>query len=209
MPLMRENDILNDLRGSFRQRVAGARRLAGPQCLAGPGFPAELIALDQVLTDRHAVRAFADTALARSLVLTVLALAYTEFDRAMPAAAGQLPVAVFTSEQAGYLADGRGQSVELPAVLPAGLLAEHYAPAPVHVAICGSVEWAASAEGPGYGGLLTAAGALGYGLWLGAASLGLAACTFGGALDEVTAVVTAGRPDLRHLFTVAIGKPRP
>ncbi|MEU8813737.1 hypothetical protein [Actinoplanes sp. NPDC048796] len=72
--------------------------------------------------------------------------------------------------------------------------------APVILAVRGDLVRACSPAGPGYGGLLVAAGALGYAAWLSALSVGLSASVYGATTEA------AGRAGLRHLFTVAIGR---
>lgn len=80
-----------------------------------------------------------------------------------------------------------------------------YADAPALFLVYG-----APGAGPhAYSGLLARAGAFGYNLWLAGRTEGLEGCVYGGAMPRITTMLTttAGRP-LRHLFTVALGKPR-
>jgi hypothetical protein len=77
----------------------------------------------------------------------------------------------------------------------------------VLLAVCGDLPWACSAAGPGYGGLLTAAGALGHAMWLSALSIDLAASVYGSPCQEVTGTADSHAVGLRHLFTIAIGRP--
>jgi hypothetical protein len=84
-----------------------------------------------------------------------------------------------------------------------------YVAAPALLAVCGDLTWACSAGGPGYGGLLTAAGALGHAMWLSALSIDLAASVYGCTCHELTGTAGSYRDGLRHLFTIAIGQPGP
>jgi hypothetical protein len=86
-------------------------------------------------------------------------------------------------------------------------LSGRYVAAPVLLAVCGDLTWACSAAGPGYGGLLTAAGALGHALWLSALSIDLAASLYGRTCHELTGTAGSYAAGLRHLFTIGIGRP--
>jgi hypothetical protein len=105
--------------------------------------------------------------------------------------------AVVTGSRPRFLGD--------PHWLPA--LRDRYAAAPVLLAVCGDLPWACSAAGPGYGGLLTAAGALGHAMWLSALSIDLAASVYGSPCQELTGTARSYAAGLRHLFTIAIGRP--
>jgi hypothetical protein len=89
-----------------------------------------------------------------------------------------------------------------------GSLRGQYADAPALLLICGDLNQACRAAGPGgYASMLVRAGTIGCAAWLWAVSAGLAASVYGSASHRVSFAARQLNADLRHLFTVALGTP--
>jgi hypothetical protein len=83
-----------------------------------------------------------------------------------------------------------------------------YADVPVLLLICGDLNGVCRAGGAsGYASMLTRAGTIGYAAWLWAVSAGLAGSVYAAASHEVTGAARELDPNLRHLFTLALGAP--
>lgn len=161
-----------------------------------------LALLDEAITRRRSVRAFAMRPVAEAEVAAVLRAART----AAPVLAAGPPLeiavavsggrdrrpGVFRTNEAGELA-GMLSGESLVAELH-----ESYAPAPVLLLICGPVPAGADE----YRTTLLAAASSGYTAWLAAVAIGLEGCVFGRAHGRVTAALSTA---CRHLFTVAVG----
>lgn len=215
MPLIDEAEPAKRVAELLRVR-AGRRGANDPRSGMAAAFPSGTLSLDDAIGVRRAIRDFADRPVLRSEVELVLEHARAMLQRWWPAVsqpAYGLTVIVAADHVTGlehglysYAENTGPRRLPADARLLRGLRAA-YAPAPVLLAICGDLPWALSPEGPDYGGLLTAAGALGYASWLSAVSLGLAGCAFGGAAQELTDIAVDIAPGLRHLFTIALGHP--
>jgi hypothetical protein len=181
MPLIVETDLLRDISELLAHRSA----MAGVPAVGELAPPdRDLRPLRDVLAARRSVREFSRGPVAEDDVEFLIHHATAVTRHGWPAASKGL--AVLASR-------------------PTPLLRERYAPAPVLFAVCGDLTWACSPDGPGYGGLLVSAGALGHAIWLSALSIGLAASVFGGPCDDITEAPRPVDPDMRHLFTVAVG----
>lgn len=213
MPLVDETDLLRDIGESLGRRPLAA----GTRAADATGLPPperDLLPLRDVLTARRSVREFGDEPVAGGDVAFLVRHATTATRHVWPGVSRTdlgltvLAVALDVADIApGTYAPGDGMERLGDVARPASLR-ETYAPAPVLFAVCGDLTWACSPEGSGYGGLLASAGALGYGLWLSALSIGLAASAFGGPCDDLTEAARLAHPDTRHLFTVAVGRPK-
>jgi hypothetical protein len=219
MPLIDEAAItagVVDLLSHRSCSVPGPRKLpvSGPQALP-PQLRRELRPLSAVLAARRSVREFSGEPLALADLEFILGHAGQAVRPWWPAGTRQdlgLTVLAAAFDVAGLPrgihAVVHGSPPRLladPRWLPA--LRDRYAPAPVLLAVCGDLPWACSAAGPGYAGLLTAAGALGHAMWLSALSIDLAASVYGTPCQELTGTAGSHAAGLRHLFTVAIGRP--
>ena len=219
MPLIDEAEITAGAAGLLSHR---SRPVPVPRALAVPGPPAvppqlrrELRPLSAVLAARRSVREFSGEPVA----LADLEFIIRHADQAVRAwwPAGPRQDLGLTVLAAAFDVAGLPRGVHAlvngspprllgdPRWLPA--LRDRYAAAPVLLAVCGDLPWACSAAGPGYGGLLTAAGALGHAMWLSALSIDLAASVYGSPCQELTGTAGSYAVGLRHLFTVAIGRP--
>jgi hypothetical protein len=96
-----------------------------------------------------------------------------------------------------YVAPGFDEAPLLPEDALDGLN-KRYANGAALLHVCGRI----SAD---YAQVLTQAGTLGYAAWLSAISAGLAGSVYGGTSAQITTAARRIRPDLRHLFTTAIG----
>jgi hypothetical protein len=223
MPLISEADLEREIGRSLASRrpAAGAGRAADAGVHRPGTAPARprrgtLLPLADALAARRSVREFAASPLPRADLEFLLAHPAAEMERVWPAATARpsfglvtlVIAARVTGLDAGVYTSGEAAGMARLADIPESrALYDLYAPAPVLFAICGDVGWATSAEGPGYGGLLVAAGALGHATWLSALSAGYAASVYGGAAEELTHVARRAGLGLRHLFTVAAGRP--
>jgi hypothetical protein len=180
--------------------------------------PARQLPLDEALRRRRSVRTFAaePVSVAELESITRQGLAAERAcwpPGAHPAVGLTFAAAAFgvrELEPGLYLAGpDRGNFAVLPQ--EEGSLAEFQAecgPAPVTLFVCGSLAQACAGYGQsGYPQLLVRAGAAGYGAWLAAVAAGLAGCAYGRTSHRVTAAVNRHGGCLRHLFTVAIGRP--
>lgn len=87
-----------------------------------------------------------------------------------------------------------------------GSLPALYADAPVLLLICGDLNGACRARGSsGYASMLIRAGTIGYAGWLWAVSAGLAGSVYAAPSHQVTGAARELDPNLRHLFTLALG----
>ncbi len=219
MPLIDEDAISAGIADLLRHRprpVPGPRTLPvpGPGALS-PQLRRELRPLSAVLAARRSVREFSGEPLALADLEFILGHADQAVRTWWPAGTRQdlgLTVLAAAFDVAGLPrgihAVANGSQPRLlgdPRWLPA--LRDRYAAAPVLLAVCGDLTWACSAAGPGYGGLLTAAGALGHAMWLSALSIDLAASVYGSPCQELTRTAGSYAPGLRHLFTIGIGRP--
>jgi hypothetical protein len=219
MPLIDGEELsagLADLLSHRPRPVPGPPTLPvpGPQALP-PHLRRELRPLSAVLAARRSVREFSDEPLALADLEFILGHADHAVRTWWPAGTRQdlgltVLAAAFgvTGLPRGIHAVANGSRPRLlgdPRWLPA--LRDRYATAPVLLAVCGDLPWACSAAGPGYGGLLTAAGALGHAMWLSALSIDLAASVYGSTCHELTGTAHSHAAGLRHLFTIAIGRP--
>jgi hypothetical protein len=219
MPLIDEAAItagVADLLSHRRRPVPSSRTLPvpGPRALP-PQLRRELRPLSAVLAARRSVREFSDEPLALADLEFILGHADQAVRTWWPAGTRQdlgLTVLAAAFDVAGLprgihavVHGSRPRLLGDPRWLPA--LRDRYAAAPVLLAVCGDLPWACSAAGPGYGGLLTAAGALGHAMWLSALSIDLAACVYGSPCQELTGTAGNYAAGLRHLFTIAIGRP--
>jgi nitroreductase len=225
MPLIDDSELATEVATLLRTRPAtrsaGPGRMPAPEPGVAPSFPElgalagrrNLSMLADVLDARRSVREFRDEPLPLADVQFVVDYAGAALQAWWPAAGRAdrgLAVLAAAFDVTGlsrgiHAPDQEATLVAEPGWLPA--LRDIYAPAPVLLLICGDVSWACSEAGPGYGGLLTAAGALGYALWLAAISAGLAGSVYGGTCHDVTQAVSGYRPGLHHLFTFALGRP--
>ncbi len=222
MPLVSEADLQREIGRSLGNRRAAAGAY-GPGILPARPRRGILLPLADALAARRSVREFAAGPFPRADLDFLLAHPAAEMKRVWPAApAGTTTSAArpafglvtlviaarVTGLDAGvYTAGGAAGMARLAGIPESRALYGLYASAPVLFAICGDVGWATGADGPGYGGLLVAAGALGHATWLSALSAGYGASVYGGAAEELTYVARRAGPGLRHLFTVAAGYP--
>jgi len=219
MPLIDEAAITAGVADLLSHR---SRPVPGPPTLPVPGPQAppprlrrELRPLSAVLAARRSVREFSGEPLALADLEFILGHADQAVRAWWPAGPRQdlgLTVLTAACDVAGLprgihavVNGSRPRLLADPRWLPA--LRGKYAPAPVLLAVCGDLPWACSAAGPGYGGLLTAAGALGHAMWLSALSIDLAASVYGSPCQELTGIAGSYAVGLRHLFTIAIGRP--
>ncbi len=212
MPLIEVTALTADVAAllSTRESASGPPRVVPARGPIAPGR--ELLPLEEVLSSRRSVREFDGRPLPVSdleFVIRHAAGVLRTWWPAGPRADLGLEVLAAAFSVTGlprgiYAAPRPGERLAAdPGWLPA--LRDSYARAPVLLAICGDLTWACSDSGPGYGGLLTAAGALGYAMWLSALSIGLAASVYGGACQELTQLAASRASGRRHLFTVALG----
>lgn len=195
------------------ERIAAA--LAGRQPMAPGGHQWLLGSAEDVLTRRHSVREFSPDPLPVSRVRAAAAAAREAESVTWPArrhgsASIEILVAAFNCDGLApgwYPAQGSRRLADGgPGWFDS--LRGQYADAPALLAICGNLNQACQAAGPsGYPSMLVRAGTMGYAAWLWAVSAGLAASVYGSASHRVTAAARQLDPNLRHLFTVALGLP--
>jgi len=219
MPLIHGEELSAGLADLLSHRP---RPVPGPPALPVPGLRTlsprlqrELRPLSAVLATRRSVREFSDEPLPLADLEFILGHADHAVRTWWPAGTRQdLGLTVFAAAfgvaglPRGIHAVVHGSRPRLlgdPHWLP--VLRDSYAAAPVLLAVCGDLPWACSAAGPGYAGLLTAAGALGHAMWLSALSIDLAASVYGSPCQELTGTARSYAAGLRHLFTIAIGRP--
>ena len=204
------------------------RRPAGPSAGGGTGdawprpCPDRLAWLPGPIQDtlarRHSVRGFAAEPVPAATVRAATAAAHAAEAAIWPP--GQHGRSGFRFLAAAFSVSGLATGLyacarpdgELHRVDFAGLdmLREQYAPAPVLLLVCGNLNQACRTAGAsGYASMLVRAGTAGYGAWLWAIANGLAGTVFGGASHQVSGAARQVDADLCHLFTVAIGRPRP
>jgi hypothetical protein len=205
MPLVDETELGADVLATFATR-RGTATASRPDRDGRP-LPRPL---DAILAERRSVRNFGDDAVDGPTLTAVLRDAGRSATGHVGAAAPGLAMTV-----AAY--DVEGLSAGAYAVDPGGALSAvagpsdvapfpaRYADAPALIAVCGDIGWACAA-GPGYAGLLVGAGALGYAVWLAALTHGLVASAYGAPSEELTRIAQRADPNLRHLFTVAVGR---
>jgi hypothetical protein len=219
MPLIDEAAITAGVADLLSRRSCpvpspGTLPVSGPRALP-PQLRRELRPLSAVLASRRSVREFSGAPLALADLEFILGHADravrtwwpvgTRQDLGLTVLAAAFDVAGFPRGIHAVVHGSRPRLLVDPRWLPA--LRDRYAAAPVLLAICGDLPWACSAAGPGYGGLLTAAGALGHAMWLSALSIDLAASVYGTPCQELTGTAGSYAAGLRHLFTIAIGQP--
>jgi hypothetical protein len=200
----REPALARPLRGP----AAGLRAHEGRAWLSGP--------VEEVLTQRSSVRAFASSALARSDVLGAAGAARDAEETVWPPGqhgAMGLDVLVAACNVDGLAKgvystrDAGPEPLSLGSAYP-DILREQYADAPALLLICADVNLACQDAGPaGYPAALVRAGTAGYAAWLWSISAGLAGSVYGGASQQVSGAGRQRDAVLRHLFTVAIGAP--
>jgi hypothetical protein len=197
----RPGDVLRDRRQANTPR--------GPGWLPG--------SLDETLRHRRSVREFSADPLPKSQLDAVVAAAL-DADAAMwPAPShGAVTWEILTAAfhvgglDPGVYARRGGRDAVLagPGCASFGALRRQYADAPVLLLICADLNQACRAAGPaGYPAALVRSGTIGYAAWLRTISVGLACSVYGGASHWVTGVARQLDPNLRHLFTVALGTP--
>lgn len=228
MPLIDDSEFPGELAALLGTRPAASlgtrpQPAPGPAPIAVPGALAgrrTLATLPDILNARRSVREFRQEPLELDDLEFVIRHATAALRTWWPAA--RRPDHGLTVLAAAFDVTGMNRGIHAPGpdatfVPGPGLceaaqqdwlpeLRDLYAPASVFLLICGDVGWAASPAGPGYGGLLTEAGALGYALWLAALSAGLAGSVYGGTCHQVTETASRHRPGLQHLFTFAAGR---
>lgn len=173
--------------------------------------------LDETLIGRRSVREFSTDPLPRSHLSAVIAAALDADAATWPAhphgaVTFEILVAVFRVDglAAGVYACRGGHHAMLagPGSAWFDALRGQYADAPVLLLICGDLNQACrAADSAGYPSMLVRSGTIGYAAWLWAISAGLAGSVYGGASHRVTDVARKLDPNLRHLFTVALGTP--
>jgi hypothetical protein len=220
MPLITESAASKQLPEAFQDRKsAPASPLGGPaaadfrphqRCtwLRGP--------IEESLIRRQSVRAFALSAVPRSLVLGAIAAARAAGEAVWPpdrhgGVSMQMLVAAVNVDGLApgvYTVREAGTDLLTPKSEYLDILREQYADAPVLILICADLNQACRDAGQaGYPATLTRAGTVGYAAWLWAVSAGLAGCVYGGASPDASGAVRQLDGNLRHLFTVAIGAP--
>jgi hypothetical protein len=200
----RLNDMLRDRRAAYLHDTTAWL----PGCL------------DDILIRRHSVREFSVDPLPQSCVNAAVLAAFDAEAATWPARmhgtlAFEILVAAFRVDgTAAGLYAFRDFRSERDAVLAGSTatwfdaLRSQYADAPVLLLVCGNLNQACQDTGPaGYPSMLVRSGTIGYAAWLWAVSAGLAGSVYGGASHRVTGAARQLDPNLRHLFTVALGKP--
>jgi hypothetical protein len=194
MPLIDEAELGADILATF-----ATRRGTGPAPRAADRPPA--VPTDAILAERRSVRTFGPAGVDVATLTAILRDARHRTTYHFGAAAPGLTTVV-----AAYHVDGLGAGAYDAGLTRLGgpgdvaPFPERFADAPVLVAVCGNVGRA------DYAGLLVGAGAMGYAVWLSALAHGLVASVYGGPSEELTRIAQRAGPDLRHLFTVAVGR---
>lgn len=219
MPVIAGQNVAKQLSEAFRHRepelalpvsapLADFRVHEGCTWLGGP--------IEDVLTQRRSIRAFAPSAIGRSEVLGAIGAARDAEEAVWPPGRhGAMGLAVLI---AAFNVDGlakglygtREASCEPLSLDAAHLdtLREQYVDAPVLLLICADLNQACrDARQAGYPAALIRAGTAGYAAWLWSISAGLAGSVYGGASQHASAAWRPQDANLRHLFTVAIGVP--
>jgi hypothetical protein len=219
MPVIIEQNVAKQLSEAFRHREptqvrplsARAADVRVHEHCAWPSGPVE-----EVLTQRSSVRAFASTAIARSDVLDAVGAARDAEQAVWPpgkhgAAGLDVLVAAFNVDG---LAEGLYSTCDAskePLSLGSAymdIFREQYADAPVLLLICADMNQACGDAGQaGYPAALVRAGTAGYAAWLWSISAGLAGSVYGGVSRHASGAGRQRDANLWHLFTVAIGMP--
>ncbi|GIH05756.1 hypothetical protein Rhe02_38230 [Rhizocola hellebori] len=187
-----------------------------PETLAALEEPPHGTPLHEVFDARRSVRTFSRDPVPRTVIGSLLHGAACADAALWPhgtsAPTPEAWVATNLSDPAiatlGRFDDGRPADAQ-PLGELAALLAGRYAAAPVLLLVCADVSAAVVAQGgAGYRQALLRASGFGYAAWLCAIANGLSGCPFGRASAEVTSLVRKRTGSaLRHLFTLALGRP--
>jgi hypothetical protein len=219
MPVITKQNVAKQLSEAFRHREPTLARphsalvadfRVHERC-TWPGRP-----IEDVLTQRRSVRAFASSAITRSDVLGAIGAARDAEEAVWPPGRHgdiglRMLIAAFNVDGLAKGLYGTREVSTEPLSLDSAhvdILRKQYADAPVLILICADVNRACRDAGQaGYPAALIRAGTAGYAAWLWSISAGLAGSVYGGASQHASAAGRQGDANLRHLFTVAIGMP--